>query len=300
VAVSLLKAKINTDKNHPEVYLTQDLSGVYSDTDPRNYQLSSYSYFILPTKVQGQFTTEKGRTLGAFTYYAMCQAQERSASLGYSPIPINLVQAAFQQIRLIPGVEVQNIDIRNCKNPTFSTDGSNTLAKNAAMPYQCDARGGLQCPFGTAGAQDQTAVKASANGGQARLGEQAPAGGATGGGTGGSGGTGGGGNSGASGGTGGTGGPSTGSGDDATTSAGSGDDTGSGVVVCDPETGECSTGSDDAAEGEVLSATPTVLASSSGWGSTQTLIVLVIVMLLALILGPAYLWRRLAKPEAQP
>ena len=38
-------------------------SAVYTDTDPRSYQLSSYSYLILPTKVQGQFNEAKGKTL---------------------------------------------------------------------------------------------------------------------------------------------------------------------------------------------------------------------------------------------
>ena len=99
------------------MYLTQQLDGVYTDTDPRSYQLSSYSYLILPTKVGGQFNEAKGRTLGAFAYYAMCQAQQQSASLGYSPMPINLVQASFDQIRKIPGVEVQNIDIADVQEP---------------------------------------------------------------------------------------------------------------------------------------------------------------------------------------
>jgi hypothetical protein len=231
----------------------------------------------------------------------MCQAQERSPSLGYSPIPINLVQAAFEQIRLIPGVQVQNIDIRNCKNPTFSTDGTNTLVKTAPMPYQCDARGPFQCPFGTAGAQDQTPVKAVAVGILLRLGEAAPAGGQAGGNGGQAGGNGGqaGGNGGQAGGNGGQAGGSGGSGD-AASGAGSGSDAGSGDVECDPETGECTTGTGDAAEGNVLSATPTALAGTSGWGSTQTLIVLVVVMLLALILVPAYVWRRLAKQGGQP
>ncbi|MGK2950030.1 MAG: phosphate ABC transporter substrate-binding protein PstS, partial [Acidimicrobiales bacterium] len=203
VAVSLLKAAINTNKADPRVYLTQNLRGVYTDTDPRSYQLSSYSYFILPTKVRGQFNEAKGRTLSAFAYYAMCQAQQQSASLGYSPIPINLVTAAFEQIRLIPGAEVQSISITSCKNPTFSPDGTNVLAKNAPQPYLCDARGALQCPFGTAGAPAETAVKASASGGQTRLGAAAggAGGGAGGGGTGGTGGAGGGGG-GAGGGTG--------------------------------------------------------------------------------------------------
>ncbi len=305
VAVSLLKAKINRDESNLAVYLTQDLSGVYTDADPRNYQLSSYSYFILPTKVQGQFTAEKGRALGAFAYYAMCQAQERSASLGYSPIPINLVDAAFEQIRLIPGVEVQSIDIRQCHNPTFSTDGTNTLAQHAAMPFQCDARGNLQCPFGTAGAPADTAVKASASGGQARLGATGGSGG-----TGGAGGTTGGtgGTNGATGDTSGTGGTG---GTTGVTPGGGPDGAADGGVVCDVETGICEGGTGGelalgadggaagpGAEGGSAAASSTVLAASSGWDATQTLIVVVVVLMLALIIGPALLWTRLSDPEA--
>jgi len=161
VAVSLLKARINKNEADPSVYLTQDLEGVFTDTDPRNYQLSSYSYLILPTKVSGQFTDAKGYTLGEFAYYMMCQGQQQSASLGYSPMPINLVQASFEQIAKIPGVQVEKIDIKTCKNPTFSADGTNTLAKNAPQPQQCDRRGSVsQCPNGTGGMRNvPTAVK---------------------------------------------------------------------------------------------------------------------------------------------
>jgi len=155
VAVSLLQAKINTNENNPAVYLTQDLSGVYTDSDPRNYQLSSYSYLILPTTIAGQFNEEKGTTLGAFAYYAMCQAQQQSASLGYSPMPINLVEAGFEQIRKIPGVVVQDIDIAKCNNPTFSADGHNVLADTAPQPAACDQVGfPSQCSNGTGGMSD--------------------------------------------------------------------------------------------------------------------------------------------------
>ena len=60
----------------------------------------SYSYFILPTKVGGQFNLAKGKTLADFSYYMMCQGQQQSASLGYSPMPINLVQADRKSTRL--------------------------------------------------------------------------------------------------------------------------------------------------------------------------------------------------------
>ena len=53
VAVSLLAAQVDTtDVNNPATYLTENLTGVYTDPDPRTYPLSSYSYLILPTKIQ--------------------------------------------------------------------------------------------------------------------------------------------------------------------------------------------------------------------------------------------------------
>ncbi len=163
VAVSLLQAQINTDASDPTVYLTQNLDGVYADNDPRSYELSSYSYLIVPTTVAGQFNRAKGETLGAFAYYAMCQAQQQSASLGYSPMPINLVQASFDQIRKIPGVVVQNIDVTKCNNPTFSADGSNLLADKAPQPQQCDRQATSQCPDGTGGLSNvPTAVSSAA------------------------------------------------------------------------------------------------------------------------------------------
>jgi ABC-type phosphate transport system substrate-binding protein len=165
VAVSLLKADINRDESDPAVYLTQNLDGVYANTDPRNYELSSYSYFILPTKVGGQFNEAKGYTLSEFAKYAMCQAQQQSASLGYSPMPINLVQASFEQITKIPGSVAENINIQSCNNPTFSPDGHNVLADNAAMPQACDQQGPSQCPTHTGGSTADTPVNPAAAGG---------------------------------------------------------------------------------------------------------------------------------------
>ncbi|MGE5612646.1 MAG: substrate-binding domain-containing protein, partial [Bacillota bacterium] len=146
VAVALLKARIHSD-------LTQDLSGVYTDTDPRTYPLSSYSYMIIPTALQGSFTAAKGKTLGAFAYYFLCEGQQQAPILGYSPLPINLVQAGLSQVRRIPGVNVQSIDISKCHNPTFSSNGQNTLALHAPYPSPCDKYGVSQCATGTGGAR---------------------------------------------------------------------------------------------------------------------------------------------------
>jgi len=267
VAVSLLKAQINTDANSQD-YLTQILDGVYTDTDPRSYQLSSYSYFILPTRTQGQFNEAKGRTLGAFAYYAMCQAQQQSASLGYSPLPVNLVAESLNQIRRIPGVEVQNVDITQCNNPTFSPDGTNLLAANAPFPQDCDRQGPAQCTTGTGGLQgEETPVSGSGGGGGDGGGGESAAGAG-----------------GAAGGAGGT------AADGTTDAAATG--------AIDPETGQPIAGGtrragSNADAAELAGATSTVVAGSSGWSSAQTLMLLVAGLVLALVFVPAMMWRNL-------
>lgn len=256
VAVSLLKAKINTDQSSPH-YLTQQLDEVYANPDKRTYPLSSYSYMILPTKVQGQFSESKGKTLGAFSYYAMCQGQQSSGSLGYSPMPINLVEASFEQIKKIPGVVVQDITIKSCKNPTFSEDGRNTLAEQAPFPAECDKQGAAQCATGTGGAKKTaTAVKPSAGaaaaGAAAKKGAAAVA--------------------------------RTGS-----TAAGSvGAQLAAGSAASDAAIeGGFALGSDEAGGGGADAvATPLTLASQSGWSNNQWLILIAALLTLALVFAP--------------
>ncbi|MGH3702563.1 MAG: phosphate ABC transporter substrate-binding protein PstS [Pseudonocardiaceae bacterium] len=154
VAVALLKAQI-----HPD--LTQDLSQVYVDTDPRTYPLSSYSYMVIPKDTTANFTTEKGRTLSEFAAYFLCEGQQQADTLGYSPLPINLVQAGVEQINQIPG-STQKLDRTNlsrCNNPTVSPDGGNKVAKDAPQPSPCDLKGAsAQCTTGTGGVPASTST----------------------------------------------------------------------------------------------------------------------------------------------
>ncbi|MEV7384740.1 MULTISPECIES: substrate-binding domain-containing protein [unclassified Streptomyces] len=263
VAVSLLKAKINTNKSSSD-YLTQQLDGVYNDTDKRNYPLSSYSYMILPLKVQGTFTAAKGKTLGAFSYYFMCQGQQQAPKLGYSPLPINLVQAGFDQIRRIPGVQTQNINIKNCNNPTFTASGQNKLAQTAPYPAACDKKGAAPCTSGSGGA---TTGSGSGSGGS--------------------------GSGGASGGTGGT---------DAST-GGTGGSGGSAQPSVDPDTGQTISpgggtgtgtsagGTGTAADNTVALAQPVAVATAHGWSGTQTLMLLAALLVFGLLLLPSLVSR---------
>lgn len=152
VAVGLLSARINDNRGDRQSYLTQILDDVYRSTDRRSYPLSSYSYVIIPTAEGGTFKADKGRALGDWLYYSVCEGQQAAKVLGYSPLPQNLVRAGLDQIRLIPGVDVQNVDLAKCNNPTFSRDGTNTLAATAPQPPECDKAGPVQCTTGTAGA----------------------------------------------------------------------------------------------------------------------------------------------------
>jgi phosphate ABC transporter phosphate-binding protein len=178
VAVSLLQAQIvgcdsdtgacSNPSNNP-LYLTQNLSNVYTDPDPRTYELSSYSYMILPTDGAFDFNDAEGETLGAFGSYLLCQGQTQVDALGYSALPINLVEAGFQQLQKIPGNTVpteSSTDIQNCNNPTFSPNGTNLLATDDPQPPACDKAGTTQCEAGTGGATASTPVKSSALGTQ--------------------------------------------------------------------------------------------------------------------------------------
>ncbi|MDR1633388.1 MAG: phosphate ABC transporter substrate-binding protein PstS [Bifidobacteriaceae bacterium] len=169
VAVGLLQAKINQDTNSAD-YLTQDLRDVYTNSDPRAYPLSSYSYIILPTALESGFTEDKGLTLADFGAYFLCEGQQQADTLGYSPLPVNLVLAGQDQIEKIPGGDPAIKGIADCHNPTLdpSDPNGNALAKNAPFPEECDKQGVVQCVKGTGGAKnlslDQTANQSDPDG----------------------------------------------------------------------------------------------------------------------------------------
>ncbi|TAJ46799.1 MAG: phosphate ABC transporter substrate-binding protein PstS [Herbiconiux sp.] len=151
VAVALTQAQIDTDPS-PDRYLTQILDNVYNSSDPRTYPLSSYSYMIIPTTTNKVFTEKKGATLGTFARYMLCEGQSVAGALGYSALPLNLVEAGSEQISKIPGAGGTGIDVSTCKNPNIGADGSSVLAANAPQPEACDQKGPTQCAKGTAGA----------------------------------------------------------------------------------------------------------------------------------------------------
>lgn len=172
VAVALTQAKINSDTTSPN-YLSQDLSAVYPYKDPRTYPISAYSYLIVPTEAKGNFSTGKGATLGYFSAFSLCEGQRTMGALGYSPLPMNLVLAAMDQVLKIPGVDadtqktisntkagVASGTSNPCNNPTFKPGDDpahNILIDKAPFPEGCDAT--CQAPWHTVAAGTTTGTK---------------------------------------------------------------------------------------------------------------------------------------------
>lgn len=168
VAVALQKAQINTDTNSPD-YLLQNLTDVFSFADPRTYPLSSYSYMIIPTgATDPRMNTPKRQALVDFLYYSVCVGQKGMGPIGYSPLPINLVQASFAQTNKLkaadPAVDINARDASTCNNPTFvaGEPNRNYLAEIAPQPADCDRAGAGPC----SGAAD-TAINSNPVGGEA-------------------------------------------------------------------------------------------------------------------------------------
>ena len=179
VAVSLLKARINTDAASHD-YLTQNLDGVYTDADPRNYPLSSYSYLVLPTKVQGQFNEAKGthpRRLRLLRHVP------GPAAVGVARLLADADQPGEGQLRPDPedpgrrGPEHQH---RQVQQPDVQRRRPQRAGRQGPPARGCDKQGATQCATGTGGAKKTpTAVKAPAAGGTTAGGTTA-AGGTTG------------------------------------------------------------------------------------------------------------------------
>jgi phosphate transport system substrate-binding protein len=270
VAVALQHAKINTDKNSPN-YLLQDLRNVFVAPEVQAYPLSSYSYFLIPTASNDtRMTTAKRQTLADYLYFSVCQGQKEMGPIGYSPLPINLVQASFDQTAKLktadPKVDLNRRNVTTCQNPTFVAGHPeiNHLAKIAPAPAACDKKGQGPC---------------NANGSPS-----VSNGGGTGGGSGGSGG-GSGGSGGSSGGTGGSGGGSAG-GAAKTSKSATASATPSGNTSIDPVTGEVITNGGAGGDGSNAEPVPAELAAYRQQSLSKVLAPLAVVELLAVLLLP--------------
>jgi ABC-type phosphate transport system substrate-binding protein len=156
-AVALTQAQINYNQKSKN-YLLENLNNVYTYSDPRAYPLSSYSYTVMPVsktdprmQVPAGTFPAKWQTLADFLYYSICQGQTYIGPIGYSALPINLVEAGFRQIDKIkkaaPQVQIKQQNVKTCHNPTFvfGHPNENYLATHAPYPPKCDKAGQGPC-----------------------------------------------------------------------------------------------------------------------------------------------------------
>ena len=77
---------------------------------------------IIPTGAEDpRMTTAKRQTLADFMYYSLCAGQTKAGPYGYSPLPLNLVQAGFKQLAKLkkadPKVDLTNRDVALVQQP---------------------------------------------------------------------------------------------------------------------------------------------------------------------------------------
>jgi ABC-type phosphate transport system substrate-binding protein len=163
VAVALTQAQINEDPTSPD-FLQQDLDNVYTFKDPRSYPLSSYSYLIVPrvgTTIPSNFSRGDGTTLSTYIDYFLCAGQQYSAELGYSPLPLGLVEGGLLQSSKIPGAIPPPSLASGCDNPTLK-NGKLVILADAPQPSKCDKLGApLDCGTAAAGASSTPSSSAS-------------------------------------------------------------------------------------------------------------------------------------------
>lgn len=263
VAVALTSAKINQDKTSPD-YLLQDLDQVYTQKDNRTYPLSSYSYMIIPTASDDpRMTTAKRQTLVDYLYYSICEGQKEIGPIGYSPLPVNLAQASFEQINKLkqadPNVDLTKRDISTCGNPTFiaGQPTRNYLAEIAPQPAACDKQGAGPC--GEAG----STTVGRRPGPSSSSGRSASAGGA-----------------------------STGTAGTGSVAAGTARTPGPGPVAVDPETGQTTTSADATGDGPAALAAPVEVSDDASPASPGLLAALAIALLVSAIAVPPLVLRR--------
>ena len=107
---------------------SQNLTGVYTSTNPAAYPISAYSYILVqcaPNSARSTCLspyTNAGiaNTLSQFMSYVACAGQVHMAEIGYAPLPPQLSQFLADAIGYMTNQPAQQLNASNCSNPTFS------------------------------------------------------------------------------------------------------------------------------------------------------------------------------------
>lgn len=106
--------------------LEQTLTPVFASPQAGAYPISAYSYLVMAE--QAEINPAAQPIEAQFVQFLACAGQEAAATLGYSPLPPNLVQADFAAVDRIDGAQLPTPTASNCPDPYI------TGAFNAAPP----------------------------------------------------------------------------------------------------------------------------------------------------------------------
>ncbi|MFJ8916926.1 substrate-binding domain-containing protein [Amycolatopsis sp. NPDC102389] len=143
IAAALKHAELRPD-------LSQKLDKVYTNTDPKSYPVSAYSYVMMPC-TSGRDTCRGGYgdqgktdTITAFLEHVACDGQINMARIGYSPLPPNLSQEIMNSNARLTGQPPKQLNAGNCGNPTFH----GSLGAGATSPADPLVAAGIINPDG--------------------------------------------------------------------------------------------------------------------------------------------------------
>lgn len=120
---------LQNDQLQPD--LEQNLTPVFESPQAGAYPISAYSYLVMAT--QPEISSAKQQVEARFVQFLACQGQESAGKLGYSPLPLNLVEADFAAVKRINGVTLPNPTAANCPDP-YITGAFNAVAAPSTAP----------------------------------------------------------------------------------------------------------------------------------------------------------------------
>jgi phosphate transport system substrate-binding protein len=151
---------LTQDELEPD--LEQILTGVFLNANPASYPISAYSYLIM--QENGQPSAAIGAVLGQFVQFIACRGQQAAGTLGYSPLPPNLVADDFAAVNRLNGAtQLPAPTAANCPNPYLT--GALTLPGEPIQVTGPSGGGGATGSGGSIGSSGSTGTIGSSGGG---------------------------------------------------------------------------------------------------------------------------------------
>jgi phosphate transport system substrate-binding protein len=166
-----ISAALESAKLRPD--LSQELSGVYTSTNPLTYPISAYSYMVTqcaPTPARATcagayLNPGVAETLAKWMRYIACEGQVNMARIGYSPLPPNLSQELANSIGRMQGTAPETLNAGNCANPRFTGNlGTGATTPKDPLAGRTNASAAGSAASGHTGGATATGAAATGSG----------------------------------------------------------------------------------------------------------------------------------------